>query len=123
VAIRTLTETVEDNMRRLSTTQDRHTQQILEVKGTHSVDMQDIRDRLAQALVKVQGELDRNFREDRQARETNAQRLHEWGEQIRSLERGTGTKLAAMEQMLQTETEVTRRDIDDTKHKNKVCLS
>jgi hypothetical protein len=122
MAIHGLVEKVEDNVRRLSTTQDRHTQQILDLKGTHSVDTQDMRDRLAQALTKVQGEIERNFREDRQARESNAQRMHEWGEQVRALERVTAGKLAGMEQTLRMEIDLARTDLDDAKHNSQVCL-
>lgn len=48
VAVRALGEKLDDGIRSLTATTDRHTQQILDVKSAHTVDTQEIKDRLSQ---------------------------------------------------------------------------
>lgn len=122
VAVRILSETVEDSLRNLTAVQERHTQQILRLKDVQNVDTLETRDRLQQALSKVQGEIEKNFRDDRQAREEHAQRMHEWSEQIKQLEKSYGGKITLLEQTVMREVELARRDIEVTKHKSQVSF-
>jgi hypothetical protein len=68
-----------------------------------------------QAVGKVQSEIEKNFRDDRAARDEHQRTMHEQSGLMRDLERSTGGRIARLEQELQREVDVFKRDMDEAR--------